>query len=119
MTLRLALNWAVSPSYVFLVLQLREKREEEEEKERSEDATRREREHLRQRRAAEEELLERERQMVQQAGVFFKKIKLKKREAARQGQDLKVGVYVTSIYHFAERGQFAQFFFGFGGGVIE
>jgi len=51
------------------VRQLREKREEEEAKERSEDATRREREHLRQRRAAEEELLEREHQMVQQAAM--------------------------------------------------
>jgi len=51
------------------VRQLREKRKEEEERERAEDAMRKERELVRQRRAAEDELLERERQLVQQAGV--------------------------------------------------
>ena len=52
------------------VRQLRSRRSEEEERERAEDAIRREGDMSRERRAAEDELLERHRQIMQQAGTF-------------------------------------------------
>ena len=52
------------------VRQLRSRRSEEEERERAEDAIRREGDMSRERRAAEDELLERHRQIMQQAGTL-------------------------------------------------